>query len=168
MRSTLGWFNGDVENNSAPPRLRNELALDKQARRLGLELWAAQGFRSVLRIMVVKIGAFWLSTDQVFDISTFSLRERMLRWTGVVVYLIFLAFAVSGWFQVRHNNPSVAWMFLGFAILITAFHLAVTMNTRLRVPFFDSLIASFAAVGVSRVGRGLQRRNRFRKYEVAC
>jgi len=150
-RNKLGWFNGDVETDSAPPELRDELALNAQATRIGLALWAAQGFKGILKLAIIKLGAFWFSTDQILATSTFSLKIRILRWSGVVVYLIFLTLAVAGWFYLRRTNSSVAWLILGCAVVITTLHLPVTMNTRLRVPFFDPLIASLAAVEASKL-----------------
>ncbi len=149
VRRELGWNNADVESDSASPTLRDELTLDAQARGVGKVLWAAEGFTGLLRLATVKLGAFWFSTDQIFGTNTFSLRVRILRWGGVVIYWIFVALAVAGWFRLYRTNSPMAWLVFGFVIFMTALHLPVTMNTRLRVPFFDALIVSLAAVRAS-------------------
>lgn len=149
MRSKLGWYNADVESNSAPPNLRNELTLDSQARRLSRDLWVGQGFTDLLKLGTIKLGAFWFSTDQILSTRTFSQKVRILRWGGVAVYWIFVALAVVGWFYLLRTNSAMAWLLLAFVVSITALHLPLTMNTRLRVPFFEPLVVTLAAVGVS-------------------
>jgi hypothetical protein len=161
MRNKLGWYNADVESDSAPPKLRDELSLDAQARRLARALWAHQGFTDLLKLATIKLGAFWFSTDQIFATTTFSLEVRILRWGGVGVYWIFVTLAVVGWFCLCRTNSATAWLLLAFAVLITALHLPLTMNTRLRVPFFDPLIVALAAVGVSALKSGRAVRAQF-------
>jgi hypothetical protein len=53
--------------------------------------------------------------------------------------------ALVGWFQLRTRNPKIAHLLLFYAIVLTALHLPLTMNTRLRSPLFDPLLASLGA-----------------------
>ena len=141
----LGWGNWSVETNSpARPELRDEVALNSQAWNVAADLWRNAGW-SLALIAAEKLAAFWLSTDQMFHLSMFSLRNRVLRRAGVTAYLVVLMLALVGWFQLRTRNPKIAHLLLLYAIVLTALHLPLTMNTRLRSPLFDPLLASLGA-----------------------
>jgi hypothetical protein len=144
----LGWGNWSVETNSpARPELRDEVALNRQAWNVARDLWGNAGW-NLAPIAAEKLGAFWLSTDQMFHLSAFSLRNRVLRRAGVAAYLVVLMLAVVGWFQLRTRNQNIAHVLVFYAILLTALHLPLTMNTRLRSPLFDPLLASLGAGSV--------------------
>ena len=147
LREKLGWFNGDVESNQAPPDLRNERALNAQALRLGWRLWSDLGFSGSAKLLGIKLGAFWFSSDQLFSTSSFASGVRRLRQAGVALYLVLFVLAVAGWRRLLHDNPRAAWVIFGTAFLMTALHLPLSMNTRLRSPLFDPLLASLSAVG---------------------
>ena len=154
MRSKLGWYNADIESDAAPPKFRNELALDDQARGLSKDLWTRQPFTSLFRLAAIKLGSFWLSTDQIFDTGTFSRKVRVLRWGGVGAYWILIALAGIGWFSLVRVGSYTPWVLSAYAVLITILHLPLTMNTRLRSPLLDPLVAALAAVGVSAIKSG--------------
>jgi len=63
------------------------------------------------------------------------------------VYYVILALAVAGWLRLRISRPEVAYALLFYAVVVTALHLPLTMNTRLRSPLFDPLLASLAGCG---------------------
>ena len=143
----LGWTNSTVETNTPQrPYLRDEVALNRQAMRVALKLWRHVGWR-IVPIMAEKLGAFWLSTDQIFHLSMVSPRYRVVRRTGVAAYWVVLLLAIAGWFHLRSLQPNAARMFFFYAIVLTAMHLPLTMNTRLRSPLFDPVLVSLAGGG---------------------
>jgi hypothetical protein len=144
----LGWGNWSVETNTpAVPEFRDEVALNHQALSVAQELWRNVDWH-LIPIISEKIGAFWLSTDQILHISMVSSRNRSLRRVGVGGYWAVLALAVVGWFRLSTSQPGIARVVLFYAVLLTAIHLPLTMNTRLRSPLFDPLLASLSAGGL--------------------
>jgi len=144
----LGWNNVSVETNApAHPELRDEVALNRQALGVARELWRHVGWR-LIPILGEKVGAFWLSTDQILHITMVSLRNRILRRAGVAGYLVVLTLAVIGWFRLLTLQPRIARVLFFYTALLTAIHLPLTMNTRLRSPLFDPLLASLSAGGL--------------------
>ena len=145
--AALGWTNATVETNTPQrPELRDELALNRQATQVALQLWRHVGWQ-IVPIMTEKLGAFWLSTDQMLHLSMFSMRNRILRRTGVVAYWVVLLLALAGWLRLRKIHPSASRMLLFYAIVLTVMQLPLTMNTRLRSPLFDPVLVSLAGGG---------------------
>jgi hypothetical protein len=145
--AALGWTNATVETNTPQrPELRDELALNRQAAQVALQLWRHVGWQ-VVPIMTEKLGAFWLSTDQMLHLSMFSTRNRILRRTGVVAYWVVLLLAIAGWLRLRKIHPAASRMLLFYAIVLTVMQLPLTMNTRLRSPLFDPVLVSLAGGG---------------------
>ena len=141
----LGWNNVSIETNApAHPELRDEVALNRQALDVARELWRHVGWQ-LIPILGEKLGAFWLSTDQILHISMVSLKNRILRRAGVAGYLVVLTLAVIGWFRLLTLQPRIARVLFFYAALLTVIHLPLTMNTRLRSPLFDPLLASLSA-----------------------
>ena len=104
----------------------------------------------MIPIVSEKVGAFWFSTDQIFHTSMASSGNRILRRAGVAEYLIVLSLAVVGWFRLLTSQPRIARVLFFYAVLLTAIHLPLTMNTRLRSPVFDPLLASLSTGGLTR------------------
>ncbi len=157
IESALGWGNWEVESNSpARPGLRDEVALNRQAEAVARQLWRANG-RKLVPIVLEKLGAFWLSTEQLLQTRGLSMRNRVARGAGVAIYWVILALGAMGWLRLRQAHPDVARALLFYAILETALHLPLTMNTRLRSPLMDPVLCSLAGGGcawfLSRFGR---------------
>jgi 4-amino-4-deoxy-L-arabinose transferase-like glycosyltransferase len=154
IENALGWGNWDVEtDNPLRPELRNEAALNKQASLVAWDLWSHVGWHAI-PLLTEKVSAFWLSTDQILRTGSLSVRGRLVRRAGVAVYLIALVLAVIGWLRLRDSKPVLARSLILYALLLTIFHLPLTMNTRLRVPLFEPLICTLAAcAGVQAVRR---------------
>ena len=150
INQILGWSDLSVETNThAHPEFRDEVALNRQALRIARELWRHVGWK-VIPIVSEKVGAFWFSTDQIFHTSMASSGNRILRRAGVAEYLIVLSLAVVGWFRLLTSQPRIARVLFFYAVLLTAIHLPLTMNTRLRSPVFDPLLASLSTGGLTR------------------
>ena len=144
LRHTLGWINDDIENNSpARPEFRDEPALNRGAWRLAFSLWRKTGW-GLVPIEFQKLAAFWLSADQIEFTQRLSWRNRALRATGVAAYWAVLLLGIAGWLRLRRTHRGIADALLFYALVLTALHLPLTMNTRLRSPLFDPLLASLA------------------------
>lgn len=155
-----GWLNYDLETNSQSRRsLPGELELDRRDWQLARSLWFRRGL-SMFAILFRKLGDFWLSTDQLFATSYFRIWPRILRSGGVLGYWLALLLAIVGWrtLLMERGRP-LAWLLLFYAVLLTASLLPFAMNTRLRFPMMDPLIAALAGGGWLRlkgyVGRRL-------------
>lgn len=150
IRNALGWGLRDVETDK-PTRagLRDEAALNSQAWHVASMLWWHAGWR-VLPLFTEKFSAFWFSTDQVFYTQSLARRGRLARKAGVAVYWVALVLAVLGWSRLCRTNPRMAKSLMLYAAVLTAFHLPLTMNTRLRVPLFDPLLATLAGCSIHR------------------
>lgn len=148
IERTLHWGMWDVETN-APSRLRlpAEPELNRQAWSVARGLWREQSWR-MRYITLQKLSAFWLSTDQVFWTQGLSWPNRMARWAGVGFYWIMLLLTVAGWLRLRRTNAKIARALLFYAIVVTLVHLPVVMNTRLRSPLLDPLLAALAGGGL--------------------
>jgi hypothetical protein len=59
-----------------------------------------------------------------------------------------LVAAAIGWLLLYRAQPRVAKSLVIYAVLLTAFHLPLTMNTRLRVPLFDPLVATLVGCSI--------------------
>ncbi len=150
LRKALGWVPpADFETN-APTRARlgGEADLNRAAWGAAFKLWKQTGW-TLIPLSLKKLGYFWLSTDQLSDTGSFKPTVRMARAAGVVAYWALLALGIAGWFLLRRTTPRVAGIFLFYAVLVTILHLPFNMNTRLRMPFIDPLIAVLAGIALS-------------------
>ncbi|HVB58248.1 MAG TPA: glycosyltransferase family 39 protein [Candidatus Acidoferrales bacterium] len=148
LRAALGWVPPvQIETNS-PSRheLPAEPTLQRQAWHTAMRLWWQTGWR-VVPLTLKKLSYFWLSTDQLLWTGSFSRLVQIARVGGVLAYWIALVLAIIGWVGLRTRNPTVAWLFLSYAVLVTIAHLPFAMNTRIRMPFIDPLVVVLAGVG---------------------
>jgi len=88
-----------------------------------------------------------LSLDQVLSTTSFSLKERVIRFGGVGCYWIALGLAIAGWFSLRRTRPVIAYWFLAYTAMLTLLHLPLVMNTRLRIPLVEPLVVILAGIG---------------------
>lgn len=147
IEKTLHWGMWDVETN-APSRLRlpAEPELNRRAWRVAWGLWRKESWR-MWNITWRKLSAFWLSTDQIFWTQGFAWPNRLARRAGVGLYWILLLLAVAGWIRLRRADAKIAAALLFYAVIITVLHLPMVMNTRLRSPLIDPLLAALAGGG---------------------
>lgn len=148
-RSVLGWLHTDIEQNSAHRLLfPSEDQLDQQARAAGISVWRDLSWRSRLRLLTGKVVTFWLSTDQLLETSSFSRKQRILRVLGVIAYWAVLVLSLVGWRSLLSTSKVSAMMIGFYAAFVTLAHLPFVMNTRLRIPFIDPLLAVLAGGGI--------------------
>ncbi len=148
IRAEVGWLHSDIEVNDPHRNLfSSEPQLDRQADLAAIAAWKNLGWKSAVTLSLKKTLRFWFSTDQMIETNSFSTLNRRLRAVGVLVYWIVLAFAITGWCYLYSSSRTVA-LTLGFYVLFfTLAHLPFVMNTRLRIPFADPLIAILAGRG---------------------
>ncbi len=150
LRNALGWVPpADFETNAATrARLGSEAVLSGEAWKVAFKLWKQTGWRLV-PLNLKKLCYFWLSTDQLSGTDSFKPKIRLARAAGVVIYWVLLALGVAGWFLLRSASPKAARVFLLYAVLVTVLHLPFNMNTRLRMPFIDPMVAVLAGTAVA-------------------
>lgn len=144
LAEAVGWVLSDVETND-PSRLAlpSEAVLNKDCWKVVPRFWETRSW-GALPLLGKKLSDFWLSTDQVFDTSGLSRRSRLIRLGGVGMYWAALMLAVMGWILLRQRWPAVANILLAYAIIYTVLHLPLVMNTRIRFPLMDPLVACLA------------------------
>ncbi len=149
LSQALGWIPPmELETNDASrDGLAEEPALNKQCWAVALKLWRDAGW-GLMPLTLRKLSYFWLSTDQLFWTAAFPPLQRLIRGAGVVVYWVLLALAIGGWLQLESRKSPWSYPLLFYAVLVTVMHIPFTMNTRLRVPFIDPLVAVLAGIGV--------------------
>jgi len=148
FRAAVGWQHTDIELNH-PHRLLfpSEDQLDQQARAAAIDAWKNLSWSSGLKLIALKIATFWFSKDQLLDTRSFPPAQRILRAAAVIAYWLVLVLAVAGWVSLLSSSRIVAFGFAFYAAFVTAAHLPFVMNTRLRVPFIDPLLAVLAGGG---------------------
>ncbi len=148
LRAEVGWVPPiDVETNSRSRLyLPEEPVLDRQCWAAAMRAWRRLGW-GLIPVETEKVSGFWLSTDQLLWTGSFPVRLRVARALGVLVYWAILGMAIFGWFQLQARNVRLARLFLIYVLFVTAMHLPFVMNTRLRMPFIDPLLAVLAGIG---------------------
>jgi 4-amino-4-deoxy-L-arabinose transferase-like glycosyltransferase len=142
-----GWMMYQLETNS-PARLAlpSEPQLNRRNWRIALHLWRVKGWH-MLPILARKLGYFWLSTDQLLATTHFGSWTRIGRACGVLAYWVVLLLAFGGFLYLWRERRDAAWLLGFYVILLTLVHFPFAMNTRLRLPIMDPLMAALAAGG---------------------
>lgn len=160
LRAAVGWVPPvDVETN-APSRLAlgPEPELDHQCWRAAVAIAMYKEW-NLIPLVLRKVAAFWLSTDQLFWTASFPLWDRIGRAAGVLVYWTLLVLALVGWFGLNSRNPEAARILFFYAAIVTVMHLPFVMNTRLRMPLMDPVLAMLAGGGLTGLVSGTPQRN---------
>jgi 4-amino-4-deoxy-L-arabinose transferase-like glycosyltransferase len=160
LKAAIGWSLWDLESNDARRLLLpSEVELNRHAIRVVPHLWAQEKWRA-LPLLGRKIADFWLSSDQFLDTQSLPLAQRVIRILGVLVYLVFLALALRGIFQLHKTQPGLASLFILYAVGFTALHLPFVMNTRLRIPLMEPLVVVLGGIGWTTLNPLSQRRRK--------
>jgi 4-amino-4-deoxy-L-arabinose transferase-like glycosyltransferase len=151
-----GWSMQGLENEG-PGRLRypSEAILNRTALKAAMRLWRHAGVQGV-RIVLQKIGYFWLSTDQLLDTGQLSRRVRFIRVLGVLVYWACLIAGLIGLVLQYKKDAATAKTLAAYLFVATCLHLLFAMNTRLRVPLVDPLICMLASFPIFPVRKTAQ------------
>jgi len=145
--AAVGWELSEVETND-PSRLAlpSEVELNQQGIQAAPRLWKQQG-SAAIPLLARKVAVFWLSLDQIADTGSFTLSDRLVRATGVMAYWVVLGLAIVGWLTLRARRTSIAYLLLVYALGMTAMHLPLVMNTRLRIPLMEPLLVFLSGAG---------------------
>lgn len=148
IRATLGFVPPqELETNSVSRRaLGSEAEMNRRAWRLARRSWGQMHWH-VIPWAARKWKCFWLSTEQVFTTSALPVWKRAIRLSGVMFYWTLLVLAGSGLWRLRRADKKQGHIFLLYAMLLTIFHTPFVMNTRIRAPLLDPLLAVLAAGG---------------------
>jgi 4-amino-4-deoxy-L-arabinose transferase-like glycosyltransferase len=148
VRAAVGWLHTDIEqNNSHRLLFATEEQLDRQARGAAIEAWKNLSWHSRFKLLGMKLVTFWLSKDQLLDTNSFSPAQRILRVVGVMNYWFVLALALVGWVRLLSSSRIAALATAFYLGVVTSAHFPFVMNTRLRIPFIDPLLAVLAGGG---------------------
>src|SRR5262249_7860007 len=139
-----GWVMQGLERDDWKRLLYpSEPALNQQAMHAGVRIWRNAGWHGV-KIIIQKLGYFWLSTEQLFSTGDLSPRTRFVRIAGVAFYWVALLVALAGMKRLIQVDSRLAYTLILYVATATALHLLFAMNTRLRVPLMDPLICVLA------------------------
>lgn len=136
-------------NNPERIAIGSEVDMNRQCWQATRELWSEMSWVYLLRWTLVKWETYWLSTDQLLEPGRISRLNRVLHTGAVVFYWILLALAGVGLWKLKKTLPEVAAILLGYAVLMTILHTPFVMNSRIRAPLVDPLIAVLAGGGVA-------------------
>jgi 4-amino-4-deoxy-L-arabinose transferase-like glycosyltransferase len=150
MRALIGSIlPNDLETNS-PSRLAlgSEIELNRKCWQATRQVWREMSWGALGRWALGKWASYWLSLDQLLEPGHISRINRLLHVVAVVFYWVLLAAACIGWWNLRGARPQLAVMLLGYAVLMTLVHTPFVMDSRIRAPLIDPLIAVLAGGGV--------------------
>jgi len=159
MRAALGFLvPNDLEVNDASRlRLGDEVTLNQRCWELTREIWSQMGWRAVPWTLG-KWATFWLSTDQLLRPGRISMKNRIAHSVGVFLYWGLLALALAGWWRLKGERPEIAMVLLGYGLLATLAHTPFVMNSRIRAPLLDPLLAVLAGGGLAASARSRRAR----------
>lgn len=146
MRALVGYvLPNDLETN-APSRLAlgSEIELNRKCWQATRQVWAEMGWGALASWALRKWATYWLSLDQLLHPGHISRTNRLLHLAAVVFYWALLAAACAGWWNLRVARPRLALTLLGYAVLMTLIHMPFVMDSRIRAPLIDPLIAVLA------------------------
>jgi 4-amino-4-deoxy-L-arabinose transferase-like glycosyltransferase len=149
MRQMIGYVVPNQLETNGPERLAigSEIEMNQQCWRKARELLSKMSWDDLARWTLVKWETYWLSTDQLIQPGRISKLNRALHLGAVVFYWALLALAGCGWWELRKTRAPIAAVLLGYAVLVTLLHTPFVMNSRIRTPLVDPLIAVLAGGG---------------------
>jgi len=149
MRQMIGFVVPNQLETNGPERLAigSEIEMNQQCWRKTRELLSKMSWGTLARWTLVKWETYWLSTDQLIQPGRISKLNRALHFGAVVFYWALLGLACCGWWELKKTRPQIAAVLLGYAILLTLLHTPFVMNSRIRTPLVDPLIAVLAGGG---------------------
>jgi 4-amino-4-deoxy-L-arabinose transferase-like glycosyltransferase len=155
MRGLVGHLlPNDVETNSLSRiSLGPEIELDRRCWQATRMLWREMKWGALVRLTLMKWEAYWLSTDQLLEPGEISRTNRVFHATAVVVFWGLLVLAGIGLWNLKKTRPKFAAILFGYMILMTVLHTPFVMNSRIRAPLLDPLLAVLVGGYVSVASR---------------
>lgn len=151
VRDAVGYFiTGDLETND-PKRLviGSELDMDRQCWQAAKRLWQQRSTEAKRRWVLQKWTSFWFATDQLLHPGVVSKVSRVLHALAVFFYWLLLVLAIIGCWSLRKSRPGLLVAFTAYAVVITLLHVPFVMNSRIRTPLLDPIIAVLAGGGAA-------------------
>jgi 4-amino-4-deoxy-L-arabinose transferase-like glycosyltransferase len=146
VRAKIGYVvPNDLETNG-PERLAigSELEMNQVCWQASQKLWHQMNLTAKVHWIFGKWIAFWLSTDQLLYPGAVSPMNRLLHVGAVLFFWGMFVMAGAGWWVLRKTRPNTAMILLSYAVLITILHTPFVMNSRIRAPLVDPLVAILA------------------------
>jgi 4-amino-4-deoxy-L-arabinose transferase-like glycosyltransferase len=168
MRDRVGYLLPNELETNSPSRLAlgSEIILDQKCWRATRKFWKEMSWNELTRWTAGKWAAYWFSTDQLLEPGQVSLRNHILHVAAVVFYWFLLALACIGWWTLRNRRPAIARLLFAYVILMTVVHTPFVMNSRIRTPLIDPLIAILAGGGFIPIRVFLERKTITNKTEL--
>jgi hypothetical protein len=156
LRQSVGYvIPNELETNGRERvAIGSEIDMNRRCWRASSEIWRGMSWGSRARWVLVKWVTYWLSTDQLLNPGRISRLNRAMHVAAVVFYWALLVLAGLGLWLLRKSRPNVAAIFLGYVVLITILHTPFVMNSRIRAPLVDPLIAVLAGAGAVAILNG--------------
>jgi hypothetical protein len=151
MRERVGYvLPNELETNS-PSRLAlgSEVELNRRCWHAALQLIREMSWRQLLTWTSVKYLTYWLSTDQLLNPGKISRMNLALHASSVFLYWLLLFLACWGWWSLKCTQPKLASLLFAYAVLMTVLHTPFVMNSRIRAPLLDPLIAVLSGGGIA-------------------
>lgn len=127
----------------------SELNMNRKCMEASGRLWRQMNTRSRVGWVLGKWEAYWFSTDQLLHPGTITRINRGFHVAAVLFYWILLLLAGIGCWNLRKSRPNLALILVGYAILMTIAHTPFVMNSRIRAPLLDPLIAVMSGGGIA-------------------
>jgi 4-amino-4-deoxy-L-arabinose transferase-like glycosyltransferase len=156
LRNAVGYVvPNDLETNDRQRlAIGSELDMNRECLDASARLWRQMSLSAKVLWVGGKWEAYWLSTDQLLHAGEISRTNRLLHVIAVLFYWGILLLALIGWLHLRTSQSRLSLIVLSYVIIITVFHTPFVMNSRIRAPLADPLLAVLAGGG----GAGLLRR----------
>lgn len=151
LQNALGYVvpNQLETNGSERLAIGSELDMNRSCWRASRRLWTQMSVGNRVRWVLGKWEAYWLSTDQLLHPGSISRKNRRLHAAAVLFYWGLLALACRGWWILRRSRAGAALILLGYAVLTTILHTPFVMNSRIRAPLIDPMVAVLAGGGAA-------------------
>jgi len=151
LRELVGYVvPNQLETNDDERRaIGSELDMNRKCWEASGRLWDRMSLGAKFRWVLGKWQAYWFSTDQLLHPGAVSRRNRGLHVAGVLFYWGFLVLAGIGCWNLRKSRPTVVLVLIAYAVLVTAVHTPFVMNSRIRAPLVDPLIAVLGGGGAA-------------------
>ena len=145
-RALIGHILPNEVETNAPSRvaLGSEIDLDRKCWQVTRQLWSEMSWGEWVRVTLGKWATYWLSLDQLLHPGQISRVNRFLHSSAVLFYWLLLVMACIGWRRLKETHPQIAIALLGYVVLMTVLHTPFGMDTRIRAPLIDPLIATLA------------------------
>src|SRR5215472_6330371 len=143
MRALVGHLLPNELETNSPTRLAlgSEIELNRKCWRATRQVWSEMSSGTLASWMLGKWATYWFGTDQLLHPGHISRANRALHVLEVAFYWVLLMLASVGWWKLWQTRRQIGALLVGYVVLMTLVHTPFVMNTRIRAPLIDPLIA---------------------------